>query len=335
MHDSHIQVAIEDIEKYGENKNGSTLYFVPSLSHFIKLAPQNNVESQLNQSDATRKHHIVFFVNDCNGNQGSGEGSHWSLLVYERDRNTWYHMDSGKNANAPYAKQIMYKVNKYFVNQGSLINPKTNYVECSCTQQQNGYDCGPLAILFAKNITKKIANGESLHTCKVDENKTHYVRDRIHTQINNKLWYLEKGEVRTNNTMNHDKDVMVKRKVCWFYKYRECKFGRKCSHWHPPDVRQKERDRYRDGLFDSRDNGRPVNGRHNGERLPHNPHNSTYSSQSRGQPNTNANRYKDVAHYGDREFFRRDWPTPMEEKLLRTIREVMRTESGGWGPAGW
>ena len=232
------------------------------------------MESQLNQSDATRKHHIVFFVNDCNGNQGSGEGSHWSLLVYERDKNTWYHLDSGKNANAPYAKQIMNKVNKYFVNQGSLINPKTNYVECSCTQQRNGYDCGPLAILFAKNITTKIANGESLHTCKVDENKTHYVRDRIHNQINNKLWYLEKGEVRTNDTMNHDKDVMVNRKVCWFYKYRECKFGRKCSHWHPPDVRQKERDRYRDGLFDSRDNGRPVNGRHNGEKLPHNPHNT-------------------------------------------------------------
>ena len=29
LHDSHIKIAIEDIEKYGENKNGSTLYFVP------------------------------------------------------------------------------------------------------------------------------------------------------------------------------------------------------------------------------------------------------------------------------------------------------------------
>ena len=168
LHDSHIQIAIEDIEKYGEHKNGSTLYFVPSLSHFIKLASQKDVEAQLNQSDAILKRHIVFIVNDCNGNLGSGEGSHWSLLVYERDRNTWYHMDSGKNTNTPHAKQIMDKVNKYLVNQGSLVNSNTNYVESRCTQQQNGYDCGPLTILFAKNTTKMIARGESLHICWVE-----------------------------------------------------------------------------------------------------------------------------------------------------------------------
>ena len=60
---------------------------------------------------------------------------------------------------------------------------------------------------------------------------------------------------------NRDKDEMVKRKqVCWFYKYRECKFGKNCSYWHPPGVRQKDRDRYRDRLFESRDYGRSVNG---------------------------------------------------------------------------
>ena len=114
------------------------MYFVPSLSHFIKLASQKDVEVQLNQSDAILKRHIVFIVNDCNGELGSGEGSHWSLLVYERDRNTWYHMDSERNANAPHAKRIMDKVNKYLVNQGSLVNSNTNYVESHCTQQQNG-----------------------------------------------------------------------------------------------------------------------------------------------------------------------------------------------------
>ena len=246
LHDSHIKIAIEDIEKYGENNNESTLYFGPSISHLIKLAPQKDVEAQLNQSDAIFKRHIVFIVNDCNGDLGSGEGSHWSLLVYERDRNTWYHMDSGKNTNTPHAKQIMDKVNKYLVNQGSLENSNTSYVESHCTQQQNGYDCGPLTILFAKNTTKMIARGEPLHTCWVDENETRSVRKRIHTQLNNKLRYLEKGEVRTSDTMNHsDKDVMVKRKkVCWFYKYMACKFGNSCSYWHPPGVRQKDRDRY-------------------------------------------------------------------------------------------
>ena len=80
---------------------------MPSLSHFIKLASQKDVETQLNQNDATLKRHIVFIVNDCNGDLGSGEGSHWSLLVYERDKNTWYHMDSGKNTNASHAERII------------------------------------------------------------------------------------------------------------------------------------------------------------------------------------------------------------------------------------
>ena len=275
LQDSHIKIAIEDIEWQYRNQCGSTLYFVPSLSHFIKLASQGDVDAQLKQSDAISKRHILFIVNDCNGELGSGEGSHFSLLVYERDGNTWYHVDSGGKANAPHAKQIMNKVNQYLVNQGSRVNSNTSYVESRCTQQRNGYDCGPLAILFAKTTTKKIARGESLHTCLVDENETKNVRRRIHTQLSNKLQYLKKSGVRTNYTMNHsDKDEMVKGKVCWFYKYTECKSGKNCSYWHPPGVRQKERDRYSDGLFDSRDYGRSVNGRQNSKQIPHDPHNT-------------------------------------------------------------
>ena len=104
---------------------------------------------------------------------------------------------------------------------------------------------------------RMIAREEPLHTCWVDENETHNVRKRIHTQLSNKLQYLEKGEVLTSDKRNHsDKDLMVKRKqVCWFYKYRECKFGKNCSYWHPPGLRQQDKDRYRDKLFESRDYG--------------------------------------------------------------------------------
>ena len=30
-----------------------------------------------------------------------------------------------------------------------------------------------------------------------------------------------------------------------------------------------------------------------------------------------------------------DWPTPMEEKLLRTLREFFQVGSNGWDPARW
>ena len=381
LHDCHIKIAMEDIQKYEENKGESALYFGPAISHLIKLAPQVEVETHLSQCNVIFKSHIAFVVNDCKGDLGSGEGSHWSLLVYGRDTNTWYHMDSGNSANAPHAKLIMDKVNGFLVNQGSLENSSTSYVESRCTQQNNSYDCGPLTILFAHNTANMINRGEPLDTCLVDDKETYIVRTWIHNELQNKLLDLEKGEVRTSDTKNYsDKDDIVKsKKICWFHKYRTCKFGENCTYWHPTacknihkygecrdnkcklihqntctayckqgkctrkncwfihplhlprldKVRQKER---RDGLMYG------TNKRRDDNHFGHNKFagsNSTYSSQSRGQPNTNANRYKDVAHYGDREFFRRDWPTPMEEKLLRTIREVMRTESGGWGPAGW
>ena len=378
LHDSHIQIAIEYIQKYEENKGESTLYFGPAISHLIKLAPQVEVEAHLNQSNVIFKRHIAFVVNDCKGDLGSGEGSHWSLLVYERDTNTWYHMDSGNSANAPHAKLIMDKVNQYLVNQGSLENSITNYIESCCTQQKNSYDCGPLTILFAHNTANMLTRGEPLHICLVDENETYMVRTWIHNELQNKLLLLEKGEVRTSDTKNDSNkvDMIKSKKICWFHKYRTCKFGKNCTYlhptackniqeygecrdnkcklihqntctayckqgkcprkncWfihphHPPRVRQEER---REGLMYGNNKRRDES--HNGHNR-FSGSNRTYSSQIRGQPNLNANRYKDMAYYGDREFFRRDWPSPMEEKLLRTIREVFQTKSGGWGPARW
>ena len=68
-------------------------------------------------------------------------------------------MDSGKSTNTPHAKLIIDKVNKYLVNQGNLENSSTNYIESRCTQQKNGYDCGPLMILFAQNTANMISRG--------------------------------------------------------------------------------------------------------------------------------------------------------------------------------
>ena len=107
---------------------------------------------------------------------GPGEGSHWSLLVYERASNTWYHMDSNNGHNEPHAKQIIAKVDNYLASIGSLLNLRTNYTESHCTQQKNGYDCEPLMILFARNTAKKIIRGDPLHTCLVNKVETDTIR---------------------------------------------------------------------------------------------------------------------------------------------------------------
>ena len=112
-----------------------TLYIGPTITQFIKLASQKEIEAPLNQNNATYKQHIVFIVNDSKGEIGSGEGSHWSLLVYARVVKTWYHMDSSRRSNTPHAKIIIGKVNQYLINQGSLQNSRTDYIESRCSQQ--------------------------------------------------------------------------------------------------------------------------------------------------------------------------------------------------------
>ena len=141
------------------------------MSHFIKLGLQKDIEVQLSKNNVDYKQNIVFVVNDCKGDLDSGEGSHWSLLVYERASNTWYHMDSNNGYNEPHAKQIIGKVNNYLASIGSLLNLRTKYIESHCTQQTNGYDCGPLMILFARNTAKKIIRVEPLHTYLVNKLK--------------------------------------------------------------------------------------------------------------------------------------------------------------------
>ena len=144
-------------------------------------------------------------------------------------------MDSNNGHNEPHAKQIIAKVDNYLASTGSLLNLRTKYIESHCTQQTNGYDCGPLMILFARNTAKMIIRGEPLHTCLVNKVETVTIRNWIHDELINRLLHLEKGEIRAGDTKGGgDKDNMVKgKKTCWFYEYRTCKFGNNCTNWHP------------------------------------------------------------------------------------------------------
>ena len=62
----------------------------------------------------------------------------FGVLVYARDANAWYHMDSGRGTNTPHAKLIMDKVNTYLISLGSLQNSRTDYIVSRCTQQKMG-----------------------------------------------------------------------------------------------------------------------------------------------------------------------------------------------------
>jgi sentrin-specific protease 8 len=78
---------------------------------------------------------LVFIpVNNNSGNQIGG--THWSLLVYQRDINTFYSADSMHPTNIQCAKRYQIALEK------SLGVIQSNFEILQVPRQANGYDCG-------------------------------------------------------------------------------------------------------------------------------------------------------------------------------------------------
>ncbi|CAH8333801.1 unnamed protein product [Eruca vesicaria subsp. sativa] len=113
-----------------------------SLKDFIK--PLSLLDSDL----------LIFPVNDNTNVEQAEGGLHWSLLVYYKESNSFFHHDSLMGLNKWSAKQL-FKAVSPFVSDGDAI-----YRECSdMPQQKNGYDCGVYLLAVAKVICQWFSSG--------------------------------------------------------------------------------------------------------------------------------------------------------------------------------
>ena len=107
-----------------------------------------------------------------------GGGNHWSMLIWEVNtllcRNNesngvvqqeFYHFDSSSGLNKTACQAVAKKLQKVL---GSLpkvvMNKDVEVFECNAPQQQNGYDCGVLAL----------GNAEALSTCHSGSTRKEY-----------------------------------------------------------------------------------------------------------------------------------------------------------------
>ena len=59
---------------------------------------------------------------------------------------------------------------------------KPNIVRVPCTQQKNGFDCGPFVGLFAQKVIECVKDRIPLKTCYVDKGKIPHIRDNMKDQ---------------------------------------------------------------------------------------------------------------------------------------------------------
>lgn len=124
----------------------TTLMIPPSLSYLISLCPNDpQIISPLNLPSKTL---ILFPVNDNPDPTVAEGGTHWSLLVYNRESNEFVHHDSFSGLNSRCARRLREAVKGFVGWDGE----NARFVEARTPQQRNGFDCGLFVMAIARAV---------------------------------------------------------------------------------------------------------------------------------------------------------------------------------------
>ncbi|KAM3693616.1 hypothetical protein ACJW31_08G181300 [Castanea mollissima] len=93
---------------------------------------------------------VIFTVNNNDDMSKTDGGTHWSLLVYYKDANTFVHYDSIRCLNGRYAMKLYEAVKGHRRFAMAAMYPC--FREYSTPQQNNYYDCGLYVMAIARVI---------------------------------------------------------------------------------------------------------------------------------------------------------------------------------------
>ncbi|KAF4392398.1 hypothetical protein G4B88_005357 [Cannabis sativa] len=142
--------------------SSDVLLVPPSISYWImSCSSMSNLKEFVEPLNLSSKRLILFPVNDNEDVSLAEGGTHWSLLAFERQTNTFVHHDSNAPGNRLPAFRLYNAVRNYISDSGS--ESKAKYTECSdCPRQENGYDCGLYVTAIARVICLWHSNGHNI-----------------------------------------------------------------------------------------------------------------------------------------------------------------------------
>lgn len=127
----------------------NTLVLEPTVSHFImKSESTEDINTLLKDRAADTFAYIMAPVNDRSDDSREG-GAHWSLLLYTRETDTYFHLDSMEPMNSKHAERLAARLN------GG--NP-VNVVQIRCCRQEGSVECGTYVLHFIQMICRRIQN---------------------------------------------------------------------------------------------------------------------------------------------------------------------------------
>lgn len=156
LNDVHIKSVFQSYSTYANQKRKDIVFIEPNTTQILKsssLYDALQVLSSLNFEQANLGFFAISDYNQCNektlfqkrnprGHNNLGDqGTHWSLLIFHRPNQTFYHLDSIKGSNTAQAKLVAKNVNCNY-----------QYKELETPQQTSNFECGLHVLVNAKYV---------------------------------------------------------------------------------------------------------------------------------------------------------------------------------------
>lgn len=114
-----------------QNKHSDILFVNPCITQCIQFSTMDEICSFLDPIDAKRYENLFFVINDTSN---GSRGTHWSLLLLNKQAKAFCHYDSLKGMNDKIALELSKKLSNYF--------ETWQIIDIDCEQQTNNTDCG-------------------------------------------------------------------------------------------------------------------------------------------------------------------------------------------------
>ena len=135
--------------------NNGIVLVRPKMAHLLKNVNRPTARQQMKALGINKAKRVIIPLNDSEQLEEWSSGSHWTVLMWDRESNTFSHIDSMPGQNTKHAKNLASDLldGSLFDNTGNL---QARFIELEeYGKQKNGYDCGLYVIHNALAMIKK------------------------------------------------------------------------------------------------------------------------------------------------------------------------------------
>lgn len=121
LNDTVISFYFEYLEKVVFSKTNNLLFVSPEVTQCVKMVKTEEIKTFLEPLGVIKKEIVLFALND-NDTPDIAGGSHWSLLVYSKPENCFFHLDSSSGTNHNVAWDFASHLIPYLSAEGKTIS---------------------------------------------------------------------------------------------------------------------------------------------------------------------------------------------------------------------